>query len=379
MTKIRDIAFLGSMDLTNIDPADPQHQRGWERDRGAFVEGKLAAGLQFLDYTVRFDGHEVGMFGVGGVSTLPEYRNQGCIRELFRRCFGEALDKGMVFSWLYPFSHVYYRQYGYELGNTQLQLEFPTELLGRFPRRGKLAMWRPGENTAPFARIYAQYAQGRNMSLVRDEATWQHLFDFDPYRDHRYAYLYRDEAGEPAAYGIFQALRQGDEWLLQFLQVAYRSPEALAGMLGCLKSLNAQIRRMQWAVDEPLPALFPEPYALKVSMAWGGMNRVLNVQKAFELMALPATPGSAVLAVTDDFWPDNDGTYRLSWDGVGREIVRTEDQPEAVLDVRALAQLVTGYRSFADGVPGAALLRPEALGTLNLLFPRKSVMISDHF
>ena len=70
MTKIRDIAFLGSMDLTNIDPADPQHQRGWERDRGAFVEGKLAAGLQFLDYTVRFDGHEVGMFGVGGVSTL---------------------------------------------------------------------------------------------------------------------------------------------------------------------------------------------------------------------------------------------------------------------------------------------------------------------
>lgn len=51
---------------------------------GAFTEdGTLAARMLKPEYTVNINGHALCMGGIGGVSTLPEYRESGAIRAIF--------------------------------------------------------------------------------------------------------------------------------------------------------------------------------------------------------------------------------------------------------------------------------------------------------
>ena len=90
--------------------SDPAECWGCFADDGKDLLGSIIVN----HFTVGFDGHDVRMGGIGGVSTLPQWRRRGVIR----RCFGAALndmyEKGFVLSALYPFSTKYYRKFGYE-------------------------------------------------------------------------------------------------------------------------------------------------------------------------------------------------------------------------------------------------------------------------
>ena len=85
---------------------DPERER--ERieartveDWGAFDEdGTLAARIINNKYQFYIDGKPVCAGGIGAVSTLPEYRNQGAIREIFRELLAESYRNAEVISTL---------------------------------------------------------------------------------------------------------------------------------------------------------------------------------------------------------------------------------------------------------------------------------------
>ena len=64
-------------------------------DWGAFdQDGRLMAHMIHHRFQFRMDGRWIPAGGIGAVSTLPEYRNRGAVRAIFRELLLEAHREG---------------------------------------------------------------------------------------------------------------------------------------------------------------------------------------------------------------------------------------------------------------------------------------------
>ena len=116
-----------------------------------------------------FDSRLYPMGGIGGVCTLPPYRRNGDIRMLFRVLCEEMKDKDIPFSYLYPFSHVYYRQYGYELVNIRQRVEAPSADLKAYRGKGSARQYMPGDDLAPYMEVENAYLPRMNGMVPRKQ------------------------------------------------------------------------------------------------------------------------------------------------------------------------------------------------------------------
>jgi predicted acetyltransferase len=75
-----------------------------------------------------------------------------------------------------------------------------------------------------------------------------------------------------------------------------------------------------------------------------GMARILNVQKALELMRHPEASGSYTLEVTDDFLPQNTGFYTVSYAaGKAHSVVQTaQGKADITVTIQTLCQMILG-------------------------------------
>ena len=77
------------------------------------------------EYLCRFDGGTYKLGGVGGVSTLPQYRRGGVIRACVTASLKDMYANDFTFAFLYPFSMQYYRKFGFEAGAPEYRWSVP--------------------------------------------------------------------------------------------------------------------------------------------------------------------------------------------------------------------------------------------------------------
>ena len=120
LDKISSIAFTYPM--RDPDPKEQTATNAEEQQRNieefAMVDetnDKLMGGMILLDYQTRIGDKWLPLTGIGGVATLPEYRRAGVIRGIFKHILPRMYENGIAISGLYPFSHAFYRKFGYEV------------------------------------------------------------------------------------------------------------------------------------------------------------------------------------------------------------------------------------------------------------------------
>jgi len=80
------------------------------------------------------------------------------------------------------------------------------------------------------------------------------------------------------------------------------------------------------------------------------MSRVINVKTALEKMRRPEGEGAYIVAVTDANLPVNTGKYLVEYAPEGTGVSPTTKEPHISCDIRALSQLVTGYRTLENAL-----------------------------
>ena len=120
--KLRSVSYNSRKDFS-----DPEKMKlGYEMIRALFDDsGKPCSTASIEPFTVRFNGKNAQMGGIGSIATLPQERNKGYVRKLLKFCCEEMRENGQIFSYLFPFSNPYYRQFGYECCNQMQVVSMP--------------------------------------------------------------------------------------------------------------------------------------------------------------------------------------------------------------------------------------------------------------
>ena len=353
----------------------------WDSRWAAFEDddATMMATFCVIPWKANFDGSAVAMGGIGGVASLPPYRRGGAIRGCFEAALPDMYARGMVLSYLYPFSNAFYRRFGYELACDEARWRLKLAGLPALDAPGSWRLSEPGNDLAADIRAVDAVRQRRyNCAVITGDTEYLWTGE-NPFVSRDYTYVYYDAAGAPSAYATIQA-RPGQE--LNCKRAGFNDRAGLEGLMALLKRFAADHSHavIPMPVDVDPRALLPE-FSLGTverTIVQRGMVRVIDAARALAL-AKARGAGALRLAVRDGHIPENDGTFEVILNPGGENAVRrTDAAPDAELTIQDLSRLLVGCCDFdPEWLPGVKLFgNGEALGRL---FYRKPNYITVRF
>lgn len=348
-------------------------------------EGEMLSTLAVTDFSIRFDGSECRMGGVGGVATMPQHRRKGGIRACFERALPELYVEGYDFSYLYPFSTAYYRKFGYEscvqtlrcsVDTTQLR---PTGVGGFFRLVEK-----GGALTESIRQVDSAWESKYNMAVLHRDEDYEWVEKCDPFAEAEYTFVRFDPAGVPKAYVTFKTVTEPDGRNLHCSRFRFVDKEGFFGLMEVFRSVSADHRfaKFELPAETGMQYLLPE-WSLGAA-SWtvkpAGMVRVVNAASVLKKAAYKGS-GEVVLKLNDPQIAENNGCFRVRFEN-GRALCVTavEDDADAELSISSFSALIAGVCSFreaAEWMPGLKVLNANA--PLESVFYRKPLMIADYF
>lgn len=352
------------------DAPDPPRE-----SRGLFPDGedRPASVAAYYEFDARIRDMTVVTGGISAVATPPEHRREGYVRSLLREMVHELRADDIPFSALWPFKHSFYRRLGWATAHRLYQVEAPPEAL-RAAAIDETGRWRRADADDWPLLDAVHGTQRHELAVDRTEAWWREMV-FRSWRGTPYAYLHETD-GEPDAYVVYRVV-DDDGRRLEISDAAARE-EAFGHVLRFLADHDSQVETVR--LHRQTPDLLDEvedPASLDVEVHAGGMVRPMDVSTTLEAIRYPANVTAAVILHIEDPLAVADCTVELSvGDGTARVSAASGQEPDAVLGVGTLGQLVVGYRR-ADGlIPDAPAVTRETLGAV---FPVSDPFLGEAF
>lgn len=384
--KVQYLAFLASLDLSSAESNPEKYEKGYEKVRAVFNdEEKMCARMELVPFQIRFGGHNANMTGVAEVATLPEERRKGYIKKLFHSCFEEMYEEGQIFSYLYPFSNSYYRQFGYEVSLNLQRCTIPLSAFSSFPMSGRVELYEHADDSnanRDIKYIYESFIQDKNLALVRDKVQWDRWLKRDSYKDNYYTYLWYNDNNEPKGYIIFEVKRNtGAKADMLVNELAWLDSSSLLGIFGFMNRFSTQLGNFLWNAPTCINphGFFPECGSVKREIIASGMNRIINLKEALKLMFCPEEPGEAVIEVKDSFLDWNNGIYRMSWSKGNVEVERTSKAADISCSIQAMTQLITGFAPIEELIFRNDIEIHKNYSSLSKLFKKRSQYLIEKF
>lgn len=362
-------------------------QRFYTEKWAAFEDDdQTMMGFMFtIPYVVNFDGHACKMNGIGGVSTLPQYRRNGVIRGCFAHSLPAMYEEGYAFSYLYPFSSAFYRKFGYEMCGEQVLYEINLQSYSRFDVGGHVVL---AEGDACFADIkwvYEKFARGMNMMCIREDDDYSWAREQNPAKDCVYTFVYYSGNGVPKGVMTFSKERtDGFYAKLACKQFFFSDPEGMKGLLNHALAYTAYYSHICFRLPVHMDVLSVIPewpkFPYRRTLAHVGMARVVNVEQVLSLAEYRGE-GTARIAIWDEQVEQNNGCFTVTFAG-GRavSVTKEEAEPDISMGISDFSRLITGTHDFSQigWLDGVTVHHPEN-AALAGVFYKKPIFITDAF
>ena len=350
-------------------------------DWGAFTDdGTLAARIVNNKFEFYIDGQPVCAGGIGAVSTLPEYREKGAIRDIFKELLPESYRAGEVISALFPFNHAFYRKQGYEVVTFQSNYELKPAILAGYKFDGRVTRWNPGEPVDEYLKIYHKFAKSYNLAMLRDEKSMlEHMKVEKLYQERKFSYIF-SKNGESIAYIIFTDIKNDPAAILHVEESAWINRDGFYAILAFLGRFEADYGNIQlplpYGIDLLRVIRSPRAYEIHKTCRHDFMVRVINAKRLLEIIKKPIDCDFTI-KVSDELIPENNGVWRVRADSVA--IAEDVPVPDLVVSERAFAQMAVGCINLDE-----VMLRPDTLinakeEMLRRVFVEKKIFVGEHF
>jgi len=369
LKKLWSVCFLSEL---NVEEAQKQEETSPSpfTPYGCFTDdGSLIAGMAVNHYPMNFDGNPVSLVGIGGVVTLPTHRRSGAIRQIFERLLSEERKTGAVFSGLYPFSHEFYRKFGYELSYIKRTYSFPVHSLSKYACEMDVRMLMPEDDRSALLPVYKSFVSRYNLGIHRSIELMNQITKSNPYAKNDYAYAIFEE-GACVSYVVFKPENNGNNRILTVKDYAFSTVSGFHKLLGFLSRMSAQYTRisMSFPDDLPIASLIDSPYDLTVSETPYYMIRVLNTEKALSSMKRSGN-FDFVIEVSDAFLPENGGKWRVT----PGACEKTELSPDVSMSIQTFSQMIAGFLSFDEACLKQDVHVSSNEETLRRVFTKRAV------
>jgi predicted acetyltransferase len=340
--------------------------------------GEARASATVLPLEVFVDGRAAPMGGIAAVYAHPAYRRRGYAGELMRAVLRRMRERGMHLSMLWPFAHVFYRTYGWELAGEAVAYTLKPTDLPTSPEQRRVRAYAE-EDLPQMMGLFEKEAAEHSCCVRRAEERWREVLA----REDWWAAVYEREGGMEG-----YILYRMSDWredrephrTLSVQEVVWRTTEAWEALISFLAAQDPLVFEIKH--NTPRGDLL-HPYLrssyVKAEIEPEFMLRLVDVEGALNLLDR-TVERPLVLEISDDVIQENVGSYTV---GDGEVVRGAEAETRVTLDVRQLAQLHAGY------LPARQLARhglveansPEALELLEALFPVDDpwVFPPDHF
>lgn len=337
-----------------------------------------------LPLTAQFDGNEVAMTGIGGVSTLPQYRKNGVIRACFNESLEGAYKEGYILSYLYPFSTAYYRKFGYELCSEVIHYYINLRSIKPFAEAsGTIHLCENGNLLADIKKVYNDFKTGYNLMCVREDYDYIGVVDSKPAVDGNYIYVYKDINGVAKGVMSFKKVKQDGHFDMVTDMFYFSDFEGLKGLLNHTQAFGSYyehvVFRLPLNID--ITSFIPEwaLYSYKRESYFNGMVRVVNVQKALELASYQGS-GSLVIKIADGQINENNNTFEVTFnEGKAVEVKTTDNAYDIALTVADFSRLLIGTHSPCDISYIEGVEVKADLGKIGQVFYKKLNYILERF
>lgn len=339
---------------------------------GVFENGFLSA-IEVRPFSVRFDGHDIKMGGIGAVVSSQEARGKGTIKALFNAAFEKMYGNGQILSHLYPFRGDYYRKFDYEPSAYTKIWHIPTEYL-RSSKHGYIKSYDESDSMKEdLKNIYNVFVRGKNLAISEKGSGFYN--DRKPYSSPRFSYIHYNENHHADGFLCYHMKQYAEK--RQDIEVEnfwYSDMSGITGLLSYLATLKDYSDSCIIPCNDDLA-----PF-IEFNGGWGkrnsyfethfnGSSRIIDVEK---MLSLADFEGKVSIKINDSFCPWNNDVFTLS-DG----IVSRGGTPDAEADIGIFSAMLMGRCKNISLIPDFRVFKNEE--GLKRLFKPKNMWFDEHF
>ena len=276
---------------------------------GHYENQKLTSMVIDSHFNVYWKNQEVKTSGIGYVASYPEFRGNRAIRQLMTKSLRDNYEKGVIFSYLAPFSYAFYEKFGYHYAFNQKHYRLAAQDFPKGKRSaGEISRekfefddenaseFSVSKNTALFKVLTEVHQKADNQgSLVRSPELWSYFFSF---KSQPHCAIYR-ENGKALGYLLYEF----SEMTFVIKELITLTNEAKQAFCRFISSHAGSFSEISWQApsDILLEEELTEPQRAEIKLVPYMQARIVNLQ---EFLKVHGQPDFSV-EITDEIIPEN--------------------------------------------------------------------------
>ena len=343
----------------------------------ACEDNDIVSSLQLNQYKINLDNKVYDTSYVVGVSTFPQVRGRGYMRNIMDFSLNELYKKGQLISILMPIDYRLYRKYGYEHCYDQLEYNINIDDLKNFNLNGRLYK-ATEKNIDDLININNIFLEDINGNTVRDKDYYINLFK-EVKSEGGHIYVYKD--GSYKGYIIY--FLNGENMFVR--ELFYKDLDSLKSILKFIYNHNTQCKSVTISapVNDKIKFVLENPKTTDIKIKPFMMGRVINVEEYLNgLQVEESIDIRANIFIEDKFIKENNGVFNIEIKNKKVKAKKVRGNYSLSLSINSFTQLAFSYVDIKDIIVLNNIDRndknKDAIQLLKVLFNKKENYINEY-
>ncbi len=259
---------------------------------------ELISSLQLNQYKINLNNKIYDTSYVVGVSTYPNARGKGYMKDMMDFALNELYKKDQLVSLLMPIDYRLYKKYGYEHCYDQIEYKLNIEELKQFKIVGDFEKI-TNNHINYMMDIYNEFLLNTNGYVVRDKNYYENLFK-EIKCENGHMYIHKEENYE--GYIIYFIM----EDTMFIREICYKNISSLKSMLKFVYNHNTQCKKVtiMSPVIDSIRYILPNLKTSEINIKPFMMGRVINLEKFLNTLSIECNDLDGVyIEIIDQKYP----------------------------------------------------------------------------
>lgn len=338
---------------------------------------ELMSSLQLNQYKINLNNKIYDTSYVVGVSTYPNARGKGYMKDMMDFALNELYKKDQLISLLMPIDYRLYKKYGYEHCYDQIEYKLNIEELKQFKIVGDFEKI-TNNHINYMMDIYNEFLLNTNGYVVRDKNYYENLFK-EIKCENGHMYIHKEENYE--GYIIYFIM----EDTMFIREICYKNISSLKSMLKFIYNHNTQCKKVTIIspVIDSIRYILPNLKTSEINIKPFMMGRVINLEKFLNTLSIECNDLDGVyIEIIDNQIKENNNVFEIRVKDNKVKAIKSNKKADIGLSINYISQLAFSYIDiekvlFLENITKTKE-NTKAINLLKSIFSKKENYINEY-